>query len=115
MKKPLLIVFILLSISTFGQGFLHRDGQNIIDGNGENIVLRGLGLGGWMVQEGYMLQTGAFAGPQHKIKQKITDVIGAKNTEEWTAARWAQRQVVPAEFWQTLKHHGLLPEELPTP
>ena len=86
MKKLLLIVFVLLSISTFGQGFLHRDGQNIIDGNGENIVLRGLGLGGWMVQEGYMLQTGAFAGPQHKIKQKITDVIGAKNTEEFYQA-----------------------------
>jgi hypothetical protein len=86
MKKSLLIVFVLLSISTFGQGFLHRDGQNIIDGNGKNIVLRGLGLGGWMVQEGYMLQTGAFAGPQHKIKQKITDVIGVKNTEEFYQA-----------------------------
>jgi hypothetical protein len=43
----------------------------------ENIVLRGLGLGGWMVQEGYMLQTGSFAGPQHVIKQKLR-IIGAK-------------------------------------
>jgi hypothetical protein len=30
-----------------------------------------------MVQEGYMLQTGSFAGPQHVIT-KITDLIGAK-------------------------------------
>lgn len=46
-------------------------------------MLRGLGLGGWMVQEGYMLQTIEFAGSQHVIKQKITDLIGTKNTEEF--------------------------------
>ncbi|WP_348810359.1 cellulase family glycosylhydrolase [Flavobacterium maritimum] len=86
MKKIILILFVSLSVSSFGQGYLHRDGQNIVDGNGKNIVLRGLGLGGWMVQEGYMIQTGAFAGPQHKIKEKITDVIGAKNTEEFYQA-----------------------------
>lgn len=71
------------ALASFGQGFLHRNGQNIVDGNGKNIVLRGLGLGGWMIQEGYMMQTGAFAGPQYKIKQKITDLIGVENTEEF--------------------------------
>jgi len=49
---------------------LHRDGQNIVDENGKNVVLRGLGLGGWMVQEGYMLKTGDFAGPQYQIRKK---------------------------------------------
>jgi endoglucanase len=83
MKKIVLIAFISFSIASFGQGFLHRNGQEIVDGNGKNIVLRGLGLGGWMVQEGYMLQTGSFAGPQHVIKQKIVDLVGAKNTEEF--------------------------------
>nr|WP_314897528.1 cellulase family glycosylhydrolase [uncultured Flavobacterium sp.] len=83
MKKIVLIVFISFSVASFGQGFLHRNGQEIVDGNGKNIVLRGLGLGGWMVQEGYMLQTSEFAGSQHVIKQKITDLIGAKNTEEF--------------------------------
>ncbi|PKB17275.1 cellulase family glycosylhydrolase [Flavobacterium sp. 5] len=83
MKHLFLLSFVVLSFSSFSQGFLHRDGQNIVDGNGKNIVLRGLGLGGWMVQEGYMIQTGAFAGSQHKIKQKITDLIGVKNTEEF--------------------------------
>jgi aryl-phospho-beta-D-glucosidase BglC (GH1 family) len=82
MKKIVLIFLISLSVSSFGQGFLHRNGQNIVDGNGQNVVLRGLGLGGWMVQEGYMLQTGSFAGSQHVIKQKITDLIGTKNTEK---------------------------------
>lgn len=79
MKKSLLLVFIFVSFCSYSQGYLHRNGQNIEDGNGKNVVLRGLGLGGWMVQEGYMLKTGSFAGPQHKIKQKITDIIGTQN------------------------------------
>lgn len=86
MKKITSLALICFATTAFSQGFLHRDGQNIVDGNGQNIVLRGLGLGGWMVQEGYMIQTGAFAGPQFKIKQKITEVIGEKATEEFYKA-----------------------------
>ena len=76
----------MISIASFGQGFLHRDGQNILDGNGKNVVLRGLGLGGWMVQEGYMLQTQSFASPQYLIRKKIQDVIGEEGTKEFYAA-----------------------------
>ncbi|HSD06928.1 cellulase family glycosylhydrolase [Flavobacterium sp.] len=86
MKKIIVISLLCFATASFSQGFLHRDGQNIVDGNGKNIVLRGLGLGGWMVQEGYMIQTGAFAGSQYKIKQKITDLIGAKDTDEFYKA-----------------------------
>ncbi|TRX21255.1 cellulase family glycosylhydrolase [Flavobacterium franklandianum] len=83
MKKIILFSLMCYSLASFGQGFLHRNGQNIVDGNDKNVVLRGLGLGGWMIQEGYMIQTGAFAGPQYKIKQRITDLIGVENTEEF--------------------------------
>jgi len=85
-KNLYVLFFIFLSISSFSQNFLHRDGQNIVDGNGKNVLLRGLGLGGWMVQEGYMLKTGDFAGPQYQIKQRITDLIGEKNTSEFYEA-----------------------------
>jgi len=97
MKKIILTFFICFSLASFGQGFLHRNGQNIVDGNDKNLVLRGLGLGGWMVQEGYMIQTGAFAGPQYKIRQKITDLIGAKNTEE---------------FYKTYKANGITKRDI---
>ena len=82
MKKNIFLLFVFLSFSSFAQGFLHRNGQNIEDENGQNIVLRGLGLGGWMVQEGYMLKTQGF-GTQHQIKEKITDLIGIGNTTEF--------------------------------
>ncbi|TDD95520.1 cellulase family glycosylhydrolase [Flavobacterium cellulosilyticum] len=85
MKRHLYIFLFFLSLSSFGQGFLHRNGQKIVNGSGYNVILRGLGLGGWMIQEGYMLKTADSTniGPQHVIKQKITELIGAKNTEEF--------------------------------
>ena len=35
------------------------DGE-VVDGNGEPILLRGFGLGGWLVPEGYMLHNQAW-------------------------------------------------------
>lgn len=81
--RSILVLFMFVTITSSGQGFLHRDGQNIVDGNGKNILLRGLGIGGLMVQEGYMLKTADFAGPQYQIKQKITELIGESNTTEF--------------------------------
>lgn len=78
-----LLFFFCFPSCIFAQGFVHRDGQNIVDVNGKNLVFRGLGLGGWMVQEGYMIKTGEFAGPQFKIREKIVDVIGEENTVEF--------------------------------
>ena len=83
MKNLFLPLLALLTFSSYSQGFLRQDGQKIVDEKGNNVLLRGLGLGGWMVQEGYMLKTSDFAGPQYKIKAKITELIGEKNTAEF--------------------------------
>ena len=97
MKKIIFILLVWLPIVGWAQGFLHRDHQKIVDGKGQNIVLRGLGLGGWMVQEGYMLKTGNFAGPQYKIKEKIIEVIGNEATEK---------------FYQTYKDNGITKKDI---
>jgi hypothetical protein len=92
-----------VSITSSGQGFLHRDGQKIVDGNGNNMLLRGLGIGGLMVQEGYMLKTADFAGPQYQIRQRITELIGEKNTTEfynaYKANGLAKRDVDSLAAW----------------
>ncbi|HMI06299.1 MAG TPA: cellulase family glycosylhydrolase, partial [Flavobacterium sp.] len=110
MKKILCCLLISVTCPSFAQ-FLHRDGQNIVDGNGQNVVLRGLGLGGWMVQEGYMLQTESFAGPQHVIKQKITDLIGATNTAEFYQA-WRNNGITKRDI-DSLKAWGFNSVRLP--
>ena len=81
MKKILFVLlFIFFPLITFAQGFLKTQDKKIINGNGDEMILRGIGLGGWMLQEGYMMGTSAFANTQHELKQKIKDIIGEENT-----------------------------------
>ncbi|MCF8262830.1 MAG: hypothetical protein K9J12_18770, partial [Melioribacteraceae bacterium] len=58
--KTLLILILLVSSGvSFSQGFLKVNGTAISNDEESNYILRGMGLGGWLVQEGYMLQTSA--------------------------------------------------------
>ena len=75
------IITFILSCNSFSQSFLHTSNKKIVNGNGEEILLKGIGLGGWLVQEGYMLQTSSFANAQWEIRKKITDLIGETNTD----------------------------------
>lgn len=85
MKRAILLSALLLS--QFGTSqLLTTNGQKIINDKGENIQLRGLGLGGWMLQEGYMLKTAEFAGPQYKIKEKIAELVGEDGMNEFYKA-----------------------------
>jgi endoglucanase len=58
------LAFCLLYKPIAAQGFLRTESTKIVNDQGE-IILRGVGLGGWMLQEGYMLQTESFANTQH--------------------------------------------------
>ena len=110
---PILIT-ILVAFCTFqtnAQSFLTTDGHNIVNEEGETFILRGMGLGGWMVQEGYMLQTASFANPQHKIREKITDLIGEANTEEFYDA-WLENNVQKVDV-DSLKSWGFNSIRLP--
>lgn len=85
MKRTILLSALLLS--QFGTSqLLTTNGQKIINDKGENIQLRGLGLGGWMLQEGYMLKTADFAGPQYKIKEKIAELVGEDGMNDFYKA-----------------------------
>lgn len=86
MKKISILGIVLASQLYFSQGFLKVDGQKIVDEKGNYVVLKGLGLGGWMLQEGYMLKTASFAGPQYQIKAKIAELIGEDGMNEFYAA-----------------------------
>ncbi|MCR9252093.1 MAG: carbohydrate-binding protein [bacterium] len=85
--RNLYILVILMLANQFAYSqFLSTSGKKIIDHNGDEIILKGMGLGGWMLQEGYMLQTNSFANPQHEIEAIIEDLIGPEKTEEFYEA-----------------------------
>lgn len=87
MKKRNLIIILIIALvicfsnNYYAQGFLHRLDKKIVNGAGQEVLLKGIGLGGWLVQEGYMLHTSNFANAQWEIKAKITDLIGEANTD----------------------------------
>lgn len=82
MKAVLLLVLCLFAFITQAgaQGFLSTDGKRIVDENNNEVIWRGIGLGGWMLQEGYMLGT---SGPQHTIEAKIEALIGQEKKEQF--------------------------------
>ena len=82
MKLTILICLTYLQIG-FSQSFLHTSGDKIVDGNNDEIILQGIGLGGWLLMEGYMLHTSGFANAQWDIKEHIESLIGQANADSY--------------------------------
>ncbi len=76
------IVFFLLVSNSHAQGFLKANGKIIVNGKGEKFILRGMGIGGWMLQEGYMFKLGNL-GRQYLIKEKIAELVGQEKAKQF--------------------------------
>jgi endoglucanase len=79
----MIILVVLVPASTRCQGFLHASGTKIVNGYGNEFILKGMGLGGWLVPEGYMLETADFANSPSEIRKKIADLMGESNTDQF--------------------------------
>ncbi len=78
------LIFLMLGVGNVGAaGILKTDGKKIVDENGDEIMLRGMGLGGWMLQEGYMMHTASFANAQFQIRAEIEKLIGSEKTRKF--------------------------------
>ncbi|ACE83242.1 cellulase family glycosylhydrolase [Cellvibrio japonicus] len=92
----LLFLLIVISGVAQAQGYLRAQGQHIVNERGERILLRGVGLGGWMLQEGYMLRLGNL-GQQHVIRAKIEALVGAEATAAFYQA-WLANHTTKADI-----------------
>ena len=95
-KSYLFCLFLFVGLSAKAQ-LLTTNGTAIVNESGDTIILRAMGLGGWMLQEGYMLQTAEFANAQHKLRQTIADLIGEASTNEFYDA-WLNNHVTKADI-----------------
>jgi len=88
MPRRMLWLSVLLAALTTGttaalpEGFLRVSGDRLVDGQGRDVLLRGMGLGGWMLQEGYMLGIKK-EGTQHSIRARITNLVGKEDAEQF--------------------------------
>src|SRR5713101_7382663 len=58
-------------------GFVHTADGRLVDGHGDPLLLRGFGLGNWMLPEGYMWKFDD-SGPQspRQIEALMVDLVG---------------------------------------
>lgn len=87
---------VLHSIFLSAQG-LRAEGKKIIDQNGNEVLLRGMGLGGWMLMEGYMMQSSDVADTQHEFRQRLEDLMGVDNTNVFFD-KWLENHVTKADI-----------------
>lgn len=84
MKKAFFLPFLLLLpciILQAATGFVTASGKQILDINGNNLIIRSIGTGNWMIQEGYMMQSADVAGTQWQFRKKLTETIGVEKTD----------------------------------
>ena len=78
----LLGVFFLPSAAQ-AVGYLHTQGQDIVDEQGNTILLRGVGLGNWLLPEGYMWKFGEEGDRPRKIEGLIEAMIGPEAAKQF--------------------------------
>jgi len=106
----LAFAILLCNSNLHAQGSLKTDGQRIVNEKGENVLLRGIGLGGWMLQEGYMLKIYK-DGRQQKFRQRVDSLIGPVRTQEFYDA-WLTNHTRKADI-DSLKKWGFNSVRLP--
>ncbi len=68
--------------------FLHTDGRDIKNERGEKVMLRGVGLGNWLLPEGYMWKFGNQADRPRRIEKLVSDLIGQDKADQfWSEYR----------------------------
>ena len=94
---------LLVSFSSRGNGYLHTQGRNIVDGDGKNVILRGIGTGNWMLMEGYMMNTSGVANTQHEFRAKLIETIGVAKTDSffnaWLKNHFTRTDVDSMKAW----------------
>ncbi len=108
---------LLLALQGYGQGYLHSAGMYILDGSNRPIILRGMGLGGWLVPEGYMIGTSSFANSPTAFLNTVSALVGDANADQFFAAyraKYIQRKDIESlARWgfnsiRLPMHYGLL-------
>jgi hypothetical protein len=66
------------------EGYVRAQDATLVDGSGRELLLRGMGLGNWMLPEGYMWRFGPGAESPREIEALVERLIGA----DGAAAFW---------------------------
>ena len=57
-------------------GYVHAHNSRLVDGSGKRVLLRGVGLGNWLLPEGYMWKFGPGAESPREIENLVLTLLG---------------------------------------
>jgi endoglucanase len=85
MSKVHLVLFLLVCrmCPAASDRFVHTQGKKLVDAGGGELHLRGINLGNWLVQEGYMFQL--TKGPQsaREIEELVDELVGPTDAKKF--------------------------------
>ena len=98
------LLTLLVFLSTFstadrGQAqYVHTDGTQIADGNGDPIHLNGINLGNWLLWEGYLMM-GDFNYHTHtQLLNSLADTFGSMAQAKELEHQWRLKYVTEREI-----------------
>ncbi len=104
-KIQTLAFILLLTMGFEAQAYYTTNGQNIVDiKTGETIQLRGIGLGGWLLPEGYMWGIRKLDRPRH-FETAIEALIGSRNAQKFWDSYYSN--FVTREDVENMKSFGV--------
>jgi hypothetical protein len=90
-KVTMCVAVVLAAFASVGcsphKDFLRAEGQRIVNDKGE-VLLRGFGLGGWVLQEPYMLRLPGGMRTQSQFRDSLVALVGEERTAEFYRAWW---------------------------
>jgi endoglucanase len=99
----LILFILLLQHPAQSQGYLHTTGKYIYDANNQEVILRGIGTGNWLLNEGYMMRSADIAGTHTQFRNKLAATIGEANTaafyERWLDNHFVKRDLDSMKVW----------------
>ncbi|MEO3867391.1 cellulase family glycosylhydrolase [Nonomuraea sp. B12E4] len=66
-------------------GFVRASGAQLVDGSGAPLLPRGIGLGNWLLAEGYMWKFGDELSSARQIERRVESLVGPDRAAEFWA------------------------------
>ena len=77
------LLFLIFLDFNYASGFLKTSNRIITDENNEKVILRGFGLGGWLVLEGYMWNAFIEHASTTNLENAVLDLVGEQKKDEF--------------------------------
>lgn len=90
-------LFALVLSAVAQKGFVHRQGKQILDGQGKPLHLRGTNLGNWLEPEGYMFKFSKDPQSPREIEELTNSLLGPAEAEK---------------FWKTYRQNYITRDDI---